>query len=1217
MHQPRHSSMGARRIILALAMLAGPLAGIGHAATGADVVAGNAGYRWRDSNDGAVAEPLSFDGGVFTAISPPDDAPINPIALPFNFPFYGAPCNTLTITDNGWVGLSGPYASTYPTPSATLPNGAAPNGFIAPYWAPLRSDNAANGLRIRHGMGAGGQAYEVDVVAALPGGAATFYYRLYLYRTGMIRMQYVLSGATLTTPTVGIENPAGTDGCRIAAGGTLAPGIPNTVPAQWVIEFEPPPIFPTQCANFPPVNCGSSTPLSLPGAGPAFVSAYGCAAGANDGRERVVSFTIAQTSTVGITAVAGTARNMRMYLLGSCNERDCISGPTTSVTLNLGPGTYYVVVDTASQADEGTFTLNLTCTTLGQMITCGSTVTGTTVGGRIFFPTYPCAGNPAMTGREAYYQVDLPTPTNLRARLSGLSNNLDVLILSVGTGIISANDCIAWGNNMAAAFNLQGSYLIVVDGVAGAAGGFTLDVDCGIEVDCSSPDGMVDSRFGNLQSVSGDTSTGTNDVVAYACDPTTEYDGPELVYEVNLRTPANVIALQTGGTSGLSFFVLDSCNEGACVSTGCGARLAAGTHYIVVDGAAGAAGPFTMSVIFEPLFNRWDACEEPCVDNNCTGVTLITDTVNTLWNFDDKAFCYTDPDSINYPDGCTFAMYVVVDCGTEMHIPLYDVESCHMRIFDVFRGIYQPLSAVSTGGWSANGIDIQWQDCSGFDFRWNEQTTDISFANPTGLCGLFRLEFVNHAGFVWELFSNCTGSRVGEFNIYDSACGAFQEYSPLPNLGLVNASIVTNCPDATITYTAVNDGCGLAHDIPVTLFDNGVEVGTDIIPSAPYGQTVTRSFNVTFAGPTTSVTLFMDPLDVILECDEAGGVACDRLSSREELPLTGCVPGACDVQPAAIATPSLVCAGTPVSINASGSVEANCPGGILQYQLRDASGVLQAWQPAPIFPARTPMQTTDYTVEARCAALPGCANSVPLRVTVERPPLFDPAAVIAIDQSSCNLGVRVSWDAATFFGPTGNGHYNVYRSDISCFDALTHPPIAPGVTQLSFSDTSTADGWTYFYVVEAEDETPATICPLRGFVVNGPATRVDASGGVCQAVSDSASPRPDLLPRLGGSLRLGGLAIPAGRRYGHGFVDLDWVPDRPLALVSGEHFHVLRSEDPASVIPPISIEPPFLSLNTFRDPSADDTVGNIGLHVWYYLVVVSDACENDNRGFDR
>jgi hypothetical protein len=164
---------------------------------------------------------------------------------------------------------------------------------------------------------------------------------------------------------------------------------------------------------------------------------------------------------------------------------------------------------------------------------------------------------------------------------------------------------------------------------------------------------------------------------------------------------------------------------------------------------------------------------------------------------------------------------------------------------------------------------------------------------------------------------------------------------------------------------------------------------------------------------------------------------------------------------------------------------------------------------------------------------------------------------------------------------------------------------------------TTAEGPTYFYVVEAEDATPAVHCPLRGAENAGAATRVDVVGGACQGIPDSASPRPDLLPRVGGSLRLGGFLPGLGRRYGHAFVDLQWGTDRPLSPFGGEHFHVLRSETPDTGFALLAAEPPFVTAMAIRDGLADDTRGDVGLHVWHYLLAVSDACENDNRGFDN
>src|SRR6185369_16275997 len=103
---------------------------------------------------------------------------------------------------------------------------------------------------------------------------------------------------------------------------------------------------------------------------------------------------------------------------------------------------------------------------------------------------------------------------------------------------------------------------------------------------------------------------------------------------------------------------------------------------------------------------HWTSCEPPY------GLTQPGDHVSNFWHWHDGAYCYTDPTSVNYPDGCTFAMYTVVQCGTAMHIPLYDVESGHVRVFDILRGQYVSLNAVSGGGWAMSGTDISWQDCA-------------------------------------------------------------------------------------------------------------------------------------------------------------------------------------------------------------------------------------------------------------------------------------------------------------------------------------------------------------------------------------------------------------------------------------------------------------------------------------------------------------------------
>jgi len=723
---------------------------------------------------------------------------------------------------------------------------------------------------------------------------------------------------------------------------------------------------------------------------------------------------------------------------------------------------------------------------------------------------------------------------------------------------------------------------------------------------CASPAGSIDFGVMPLQAISGDTNDGVNAVSAYACSGAV-LDGPELVYELILAEPGHVVAVQNGGVAGLSFLVLADCDEATCSGIGCGSALSAGTHYLVVDGAAGAAGAFDVSVLFEPTLNRWDLCETPYAG----GPTLPTDTVSDFWSFDDFAYCFSDPASHNYPDGCTFAMYALVQCGTSMHIPLFDVESCHMRIFDVLKGRHVELSAVSTGGFSMSGYEIQWQDCSGMDARWNEQVTDISFADPTGLCGIFRIEFDDHAGFVWELLSNCSGAREPHFDIHDSLCSAFGAYAPLPSLSLVSATVAEDCPEIEITYTVLNDGCSVAHDVPVRLLDAGVEVATDVLPDAAYGETTTRTFTAVLSHAPTALVLVVDPDDVVLECNESGGVACDALAGLEQLPLAACSPAGCAILPAAAGPPRRICAGSPIAIDASASDGLNCAGDALEYQLRDLGGIVTPWGPAAAFAGRVASQTTDCFIDVRCLTQPACANSVRVRVEVERAPALDPFSTGSA-RLPCDVGIRLYWAPARFYGAAG-GFYNVYRSEVSCSDALTRPPIASGLPAPTFVDAGSVEGRTYHYVVEAEDGTPAESCADRGPVVGGASTRVDVLGGA--GIIDATTSRPELLPRVGGSLRLGGLDA-GGRHYGNGFVDLAWVPDRALDIVAGEHFHVLRSEDPAAAGRPITAEAPPLSSPSFRDESADDTVGDVGLHAWYYRIVVADACDNDNGALD-
>jgi len=1208
--RPRGTSI--RRVACSLTLASAMLAGSSdvHAATGRDLTTG---YEWFDSASGATPGPGIFDFPS-TTVNIPDNGPPISITLPWAFPFYGGSSNTVWVSDNGWLSFNNPGASAFQT-AGQLPSPTDPDAIIAPYWTDLNVSSAAPGRNIRHATVNAINAYRIQYNAIQQPGGAAVLFDVYLFADGRIKFHY-LSVATPTATSIGIENALGSDGFAVVDRGNPAAGVPASIAASYVVDILPPAMLAGECALVPDVSCASRTD-SLPGSMPRNILGYGCTAEIQNAHEQIYTITLTGPSRLQATVTPLTASSLRMFLLPACSERQCLRGPTTTMDLLLSPGTYYVVVDAPSEGNEGTFQLDMSCSPVGTPLNCGDTVSGDTTGGSSLFGTYACAGARNLSGTERMFGVNLATPTNLRATLSNLSADLDVLIFALPpAGEITSASCVLWGDNSAVLWGAPaGNYVVVVDGASGASGTFTLETECQVNMDCSALAGSVDFTSGSVQPIFGDTTSGLDVVDVYRCDPAGVFDGNELIYEVNLRDPGQVAIFEPGGPSGLSFFVLRDCNEGSCVggaSGACGVELSAGIHYLVVDSPAGSEAPFFAQVAFEPFFNRWSVCQDPDAGTN------LGDTVSTVWNFDDGDYCYTDPDSRNYPNGCTFAMYAVARCGTEFHIPLFDCESGHVRVFDVFGGSYVDLNAVSTGNWSMRGDDIFWEDCPGTnDDQGNEQTIDISFSRPSGLCGVYRLEFPLHSGFIWDLYANCTGTNTAGFPIYDSLCGALDAFDPLPNVNLLEATVVLNCPDITVTYTLQNNGCAPADNVVVTLFDNGAFVDDDVVTMLAPGATVVQSFSTSFPGgvSTSNVTLEVDAGNAVQECEEDPGAGCNPTPGQNIVLLDDC-GGGCDVTPMGTATPTTACEGDAVSINATGSSSVGCPGGILEYQL-SGPGLLRPWQSSPIFNGLTPGETTDYTLEVRCADplfSSGCVGSIPVRATVERRPALDPASVV-FDERDCELGIALSWTTATFFGPTLTGAYNIYRSTISCADAVAPAPIDGGLVGTSvspnFTDVRTDPNVTYYYVVEAEDETrfPGGCVP-DGPQFGGAVTRVDVAGGACVGIYERFGTNPVLLPKVGARLRVGWPDA-----YSGDSVTMRWGTDAPIDIPAEEHFHVLRSDVPMTGFAQINTpDPPLLQVETFTDAAAAQPGASPQL--WCYLLFVANACHDDNRDED-
>ena len=107
-------------------------------------------------------------------------------------------------------------------------------------------------------------------------------------------------------------------------------------------------------------------------------------------------------------------------------------------------------------------------------IYCGTPVNGTTIGAVNNVTTYGCISW-NESGPEKVYMLQTTEPGSITATLSNLTADLDVIILDA----CSESNCLAEGNNSATVVNASpGMYFIVVDGYGGAAGNFTLTVNC-------------------------------------------------------------------------------------------------------------------------------------------------------------------------------------------------------------------------------------------------------------------------------------------------------------------------------------------------------------------------------------------------------------------------------------------------------------------------------------------------------------------------------------------------------------------------------------------------------------------------------------------------------------------------------------------------------------------------------------------------------------------
>jgi hypothetical protein len=221
---------------------------------------------------------------------------------------------------------------------------------------------------------------------------------------------------------------------------------------------------------------------------------------------------------------------------------------------------------------------------------------------------------------------------------------------------------------------------------------------------------------------------------------------------------------------------------------------------------------------------------------------------------------------------------------------------------------------------------------------------------------------------------------------------------------------------------------------------------------------------------------YIDEIRVTNTLTSAATVSVDQ-ADRSGLPTCGAVCGS--LTASLTASPPTVGPGEQVTLDASGSVADQCPGGTLLYRfwadgLRDGlllgpdDFVLQDWA-ANAMLTRTTNSTTHYFVDVRCSTTPACASRAMVVVPFVCPPAdLQPLPVPILWTND----TEVVWNNGGTLSDAIRGDLGALRASQGQFDGtvlgcMVNDISGNGLTR--FTDAGTPPPGEAFYYLVRED----------------------------------------------------------------------------------------------------------------------------------------------------